>query len=149
MADMSAASHSRHVCCVTQQPCLQCDTADMSAVSHNRHTCCTKTDSENMAHRYFGSEKPSCTGVRKVTTRIAAAKRAWRRCFLILRCQLFLSWRRRNPKVSDCSPASNRTPSENKVRSVILAGGLLPLLYAQTNDKLPYIYRCTCTYRYS
>ena len=39
-ADMSAVSHSRHVCCVTQQTCLLCHTADMSAVSHSRHVCC-------------------------------------------------------------------------------------------------------------
>ncbi|CAE8699495.1 unnamed protein product [Polarella glacialis] len=26
--------------------------------------------------------------------------------FLILRCRLFLSWRRRSPEVSDCSPAN-------------------------------------------
>ena len=32
-ADMSAVSHSRHVCCVAQQTCLLCHTADMSAVS--------------------------------------------------------------------------------------------------------------------
>ena len=31
-ADMSAVSHARHVCCVTQQTCLLCDTASMSAV---------------------------------------------------------------------------------------------------------------------
>ena len=44
-ADMSAVSHSRHVCCVTQRACLLCDTADivccvtqqtLSAVSHSR-----------------------------------------------------------------------------------------------------------------
>ena len=29
-------SHSRHVCCVTQQTCLLCDTADMSAVWQSR-----------------------------------------------------------------------------------------------------------------
>ena len=39
MADMSAVSHSRHVCCVTQQTCLRRHTADMSAVSHSRHVC--------------------------------------------------------------------------------------------------------------
>ena len=40
IADMSAVSGSRHVCCVTQQTCLLCATADMSAVSHSRHVCC-------------------------------------------------------------------------------------------------------------
>ena len=41
-ADMSAVSHSRHVCCVTQQTCLLCHTADMSAVSHSSHVCCVR-----------------------------------------------------------------------------------------------------------
>ena len=35
-ADLSAVWRSRHVCCVTQQRCLLCDTADMFAV----HVCC-------------------------------------------------------------------------------------------------------------
>ena len=34
-ADMSAVSHGRHACCVTQQTRLLCHTADMSAVSHS------------------------------------------------------------------------------------------------------------------
>ena len=38
-ADMSAASHCRHVCCDTQQTRLLCDKAQMSAVSHSRHIC--------------------------------------------------------------------------------------------------------------
>ena len=33
----SAVKHSRHVCCLTHQTCLLCDTADISAVSHSRH----------------------------------------------------------------------------------------------------------------
>ena len=37
---MSAVSHSGQVCCVKKQTCLLCDTADMSAVSHSRHVCC-------------------------------------------------------------------------------------------------------------
>ena len=43
---ISAVSHSRHVCYVTQQTCLQWPicllrhTADMSAVSPSRHVCC-------------------------------------------------------------------------------------------------------------
>ena len=37
-----------------------------------------------------------------------AAKRSQRRCFLILRCRLFLSLRRRSPKVSNCSPANRK-----------------------------------------
>ena len=36
-ADMSAVSHSRHACCVTQQTCMLCHTADMSVASHSRH----------------------------------------------------------------------------------------------------------------
>ena len=56
----SAVSHSRHVCCVTQQKCLLCCTDDMvrhiccvtqytcllrhaadtSAISNSRHVCC-------------------------------------------------------------------------------------------------------------
>ena len=32
--------HSRHVCCVTQQTCLLCDTADMSTVWQSSHVCC-------------------------------------------------------------------------------------------------------------
>ena len=39
-ADMSAASHRRHIYCVTQQTCLLCRTAEMSAVSRNGHVCC-------------------------------------------------------------------------------------------------------------
>ena len=39
----SAVSHSRHVCCVTQQTCLPRDTADMSAVPHSRHVFCCVT----------------------------------------------------------------------------------------------------------
>ena len=39
-ADISALTHSRHVCHVTQQTCLLCEIADMSAVSHSRHVCC-------------------------------------------------------------------------------------------------------------
>ena len=56
---MSAVSHSKHVCCFTQQTCLLCHTADISAflrsrhcllcrtadvsaVSHRRHVCCVK-----------------------------------------------------------------------------------------------------------
>ena len=38
---------------------------------------------------------------------LVAAKRSQRRCLLILPCRLFLSLRRRSPRVSDCSP-SNR-----------------------------------------
>ena len=34
---MSAVSHSRHVCFVTQQAYLPCHTVDMSAVSRSRH----------------------------------------------------------------------------------------------------------------
>ena len=30
-ADMSAVTHSRHVCCVTPQTCLLCHMADMSS----------------------------------------------------------------------------------------------------------------------
>ena len=36
---------------------------------------------------------------------LVAAKRSQRSCCLIRRCRLFLSFRRRSPKVSDCSPA--------------------------------------------
>ena len=36
---LSAVSHSRHVCCGTQQTCLPCDPADMSGVTHRRHVC--------------------------------------------------------------------------------------------------------------
>ena len=47
-ADMSAVSHSRHVCCLTQQAfccmthqtCFLCHTADMSAEPHSRNICC-------------------------------------------------------------------------------------------------------------
>ena len=33
-------SQRRHVCCMTQQTCLLCDTADVSVVRRNRHVCC-------------------------------------------------------------------------------------------------------------
>ena len=49
-ADMSAVSHSRHVCCVTQQTCLLCHTADMSAVSHSRHVCCVTQQTCLLCH---------------------------------------------------------------------------------------------------
>ena len=39
-ADMSTVSHSRDVCCVTQQTRLLRHTADTSAASHIRHVCC-------------------------------------------------------------------------------------------------------------
>ena len=39
-ADMSAVSHSRHVCCAKQQTCLLSHTAGTSAVLHTRHGCC-------------------------------------------------------------------------------------------------------------
>ena len=35
--DMSAVSHRRHVCYVTQQTCPLFDTTEMSAVCHSRH----------------------------------------------------------------------------------------------------------------
>ena len=37
--NVSTASLCRHVCSITQQTCLLCDTADMS-VSHNTPVCC-------------------------------------------------------------------------------------------------------------
>ena len=37
---------------------------------------------------------------------LVAAKRPKRRCFLILRCRLFLSLRSRIRQASDCSPAN-------------------------------------------
>ena len=69
----------------------------------------TNTNCENMAYRSFRSEKYSATGVRKVTTGITGLWQPSVRsdvAFLILRGRLFLSLRRRSPKVSDCSPAN-------------------------------------------
>ena len=78
-----------------------------------------------MAYRSFRSEECSARGVRIVTNILyrktvvirlsyndvervlaknnwlVAAKRSQRRCFLILRCRLFLSLRCRSPKVSE------------------------------------------------
>ena len=53
-ADMSAASHSRHVCCVTQQTCLLCHAADMLAVSHSRIP--------QQSHHFFGLSATSRAG---------------------------------------------------------------------------------------
>ena len=56
----------------------------------------------SVAFRSFRSEKYSPTG------RTACGSQA----FLIPGCRLFLSWSRRSPKVSDCSPANReRFPS--------------------------------------
>ena len=49
-ADMSAVSHSRHVCCVTLQTCALCHTADMSAVPHSRHACCFTQQTYRLCH---------------------------------------------------------------------------------------------------
>ena len=39
-ADMSGASHSRRVCCVTRQTCRLWHAADMSSQSYSRHVRC-------------------------------------------------------------------------------------------------------------
>ena len=49
-ADMSAVSHSKHVCSVTQQTCLLCHTADISAASHSRHVCCITRQTVLLCH---------------------------------------------------------------------------------------------------
>ena len=43
---LSQASHSRHVCYVTQQTCQLWATADMSAASHGTHVCCVRKQPE-------------------------------------------------------------------------------------------------------
>ena len=49
-------SHSRHVCCVTQQEGLLCHTANTSAVSRGRHGCCVTRQTWLLCHT---SEFPS------------------------------------------------------------------------------------------
>ena len=69
---MSAACHSRHVRCATQQTCLLCDKADrllrhaagMSAVSHGRRVCCVKLEEGE-----FG-----CGGKRRVSDKATNEK---------------------------------------------------------------------------
>ena len=41
-AEMSAASHRRHVCCVTEQTCQMSETADMPAEWHSKRVCCVR-----------------------------------------------------------------------------------------------------------
>ena len=59
---MSAVSHSRHVCRLTQQTCLLCHTADISVASHSRHVCCVTSFTPLKTSDYFLSgfrEQPS------------------------------------------------------------------------------------------
>ena len=48
--DMSGVSHSRRVCCITQQICLLCYAANIPAVSQSRRACCvTHLDTPDMS----------------------------------------------------------------------------------------------------
>ena len=60
-ADMSAVPHSKHVCRVTQQTCLLCHTADRSAVRHSRHAPPAATQNHGFVSQEGGGlPPPSC-----------------------------------------------------------------------------------------
>ena len=73
---MSAVSHSRHVCCVTPQPCLLCDKADVSAVSRSICVCCA-TQMNPPTRDYFFSGSRDQLGYCQTTWSIHHSITAW------------------------------------------------------------------------
>ena len=130
-AKMSAVSHSRHACCVTQQSCLLCHTANRSAVSHSRHVCSLTRQ----------------TRLRRRTTDISAESRSSRICCVTQQTGLL----RRTADTSVCHIADMSAASHR--RHVCCSTQLnspqeVVTLFCHSASSQVDIHTYTCTYIY-